>query len=98
MTPVEKKAQRIKLLLFDVDGVLTDGTVIIQSDGTESKPFAIRDGIAMVWAERAGLKVGLLSARTSATTDHRARQLGISMVRQGVSNKAEAFESILRDT
>ena len=50
-------------MLFDVDGVLTDGTVDIHGDGTESKWFHIRDGIAMVWAQRVGLTVGLLSAR-----------------------------------
>ena len=48
--PVEARAARVRLLLFDVDGVLTDGRVIINSDGTESKSFWIRDGIAMVWA------------------------------------------------
>ena len=72
---IESKAARIKLVLFDVDGVLTDGSVLIHADGTESKRFHIRDGIAMVWAQRAGLRVGLLSARTSATTVHRAKQL-----------------------
>jgi 3-deoxy-D-manno-octulosonate 8-phosphate phosphatase (KDO 8-P phosphatase) len=92
---IESKAARIKLVLFDVDGVLTDGTVVIHADGTESKAFGIRDGIAMIWAQRAGLKVGFLSARTSATTPHRAAQLGISIVYQGVPNKADAFDHIL---
>jgi 3-deoxy-D-manno-octulosonate 8-phosphate phosphatase (KDO 8-P phosphatase) len=91
----QAKAARIKLLLFDVDGVLTDGMVIIHSDGSESKGFAIRDGIAMVWAQRAGLRVGLLSARHSPTTPHRAAQLGISLVYQGVTSKLEAYERIL---
>jgi 3-deoxy-D-manno-octulosonate 8-phosphate phosphatase (KDO 8-P phosphatase) len=94
---IHEKAARIKLLLFDVDGVLTDGMVLIHSDGTESKHFGIRDGIAMVWARRAGLKVGFLSARNSPTTPVRAAQLGITLVRQGVTSKAEAYEEILRD-
>lgn len=94
---LQAKASRIKLLLFDVDGVLTDGGVIIHSDGTESKRFGIRDGIAMVWAQRSGLKVGLLSARQSATTPHRAAQLGITLIRQGVSSKAAAYQQILAD-
>ncbi len=94
---IQAKAKQNKLLLFDVDGVLTDGTVLIHGDGTESKNFAIRDGIAMVWAEHSGLRVGFLSARSSPTTPRRAEQLGISIVRQGVPNKAHAFESILRD-
>lgn len=92
---IEARASHVKLLLFDVDGVLTDGKVIVHTDGTESKTFAIRDGIAMVWAQRAGLKVGLLSARTSATTPHRAAQLGITLVYQGVTSKLEAYQRIL---
>lgn len=95
--PVQALASGIKLLLFDVDGVLTDGRVTIHSDGSESKSFCIRDGIAMVWAQRAGIKVGLLSARTSATTPHRAAQLGISLVYHGVSSKLATYEQILRD-
>jgi len=95
---IEVKARAIKLLLFDVDGVLTDGKVIIHADGTESKSFAIRDGIAMVWAQRTGLKVGLLSARNSPTTPHRAAQLGITIIYQGVLNKLEGYEKILADT
>jgi len=92
------KAKRIKLILFDVDGVLTDGTVVIHADGTESKTFNIRDGIAMVWAERVGLRIGLLSARTSPTTPHRAAQLGLTIVEQGVTNKLSGYERILKST
>jgi 3-deoxy-D-manno-octulosonate 8-phosphate phosphatase (KDO 8-P phosphatase) len=94
---IEAKAARIKLLLFDVDGVLTDGMVAIHADGSESKSFGIRDGIAAVWAQRAGLTVGLLSARTSATTPHRAAQLGITVVQQGVLNKVAGYERIVSD-
>src|SRR5262245_63115987 len=95
---LEAKASRIKLLLLDVDGVLTDGVVSIHADGTESKAFGIRDGIAMVWAQRAGLTVGLLSARHSATTPHRAAQLGVTIVQQGVLNKVEGYERIVEST
>ena len=94
---VHDRAARVKLMLFDVDGVLTDGTVVVHSDGSESKPFAIRDGIALVWAQRAGIKVGLLSARHSPTTQHRAAQLGITLIAQGVASKFEAYERILAD-
>lgn len=96
MTILER-ASRIKLLLFDVDGVLTDGTVVVHSDGSESKPFAIRDGIALVWAQRVGLKVGLLSARNSPTTPHRAAQLGITLIYQGVRSKGDAYAQITSD-
>ena len=91
------KAAAIKLLLFDVDGVMTDGAVVIHGDGTESKRFHIRDGIAMVWAQRAGLTVGLLSARQSATTSQRAAQLGITLVHQGVASKIDTYDQIVGD-
>ena len=91
------KALRIRLLLFDVDGVLTDGVVIVHTDGSESKGFHIRDGAALVWAQRAGLLVGLLSARSSGATTHRAAQLGVRIVVQGVANKLDAYERILAD-
>jgi 3-deoxy-D-manno-octulosonate 8-phosphate phosphatase (KDO 8-P phosphatase) len=87
----------IRLLLLDVDGVLTDGTILLHGDGTESKTFHIRDGSAIVLAQRAGLQVGLLSARVSDATAQRAAQLGIRTVVQGASNKMQAYEQILRD-
>ena len=87
----------MRLLLFDVDGVLTDGVVVMHGDGSESKGFHIRDGAAMVWAQRAGLTIGLLSARSSNATTQRAAQLAIRLVMQGVRSKIEAYERILRD-
>ena len=93
---VEKRAARIRLVLFDVDGVLTDGRVVLHGDGRESKQFHIRDGIVMVWAQRVGLQVGLLSARLSATTTERAAQLGITLVHQGVASKLETYDQIVR--
>ncbi len=94
---VAEKASRIRLLLFDVDGVLTDGTVIMHADGSESKGFHIRDGAAIVLAQRAGLTVGLLSSRSSGATAQRAAQLAIPIVVQGVGSKLEAYERIVRD-
>jgi len=91
------RAAGIKLILLDVDGVLTDGTVIIQSDGTESKRFGIRDGIAIVWARRAGLRIGFLSARQSPTTPHRAAQLGVTLIRNGTTSKVAEYEQMLAD-
>jgi 3-deoxy-D-manno-octulosonate 8-phosphate phosphatase (KDO 8-P phosphatase) len=89
--------RRIRLLLLDVDGVLTDGTIVLHQDGTESKSFHIRDGAAIVWAQRAGFKIGLLSARTSEATEQRALQLGVSLVVQGATDKLTAYEQILRE-
>jgi 3-deoxy-D-manno-octulosonate 8-phosphate phosphatase (KDO 8-P phosphatase) len=91
---VQSKAARIKLVLFDVDGVLTDGKVLLHADGSESKRFDIKDGLAIVWAQRAGLTIGFLSARASPTTLHRAAQLGVSLVHQGVTSKLETFDHI----
>ncbi len=94
---VDRRAAAIRLILFDVDGVLTDGRVTVNADGTESKTFAIRDGIAMVWAQRAGIRVGFLSARLSSTTPHRAAQLGVTLVYHGVTSKLATYERILAD-
>jgi 3-deoxy-D-manno-octulosonate 8-phosphate phosphatase (KDO 8-P phosphatase) len=93
---LDEKASRVRLLLFDVDGVLTDGTVVMHADGSESKGFHIRDGAAIVWAQRAGLAVGLLSARASGATTQRAAQLAVRIVSQGVADKLTAYEQILR--
>ena len=95
---VPERVADIRLLLFDVDGVLTDGVVLMHADGSEAKGFHIRDGAAMVWAQRAGLTVGLLSARSSGATTHRAAQLAIRLVVQGAHSKLAAYERILRDS
>ena len=85
----------LKLLLLDVDGVLTDGTILVHADGSESKQFNIRDGAGMVWAQRAGLAIGLLSARTADATAIRAAQLGITIVSQGGADKLAGYEQSL---
>ena len=90
-----QRAEKIKLVLFDVDGVLTDGKLLLQADGSESKQFDIKDGTGIVLAQRAGLKVGFLSARLSPPTQHRAAQLGVTLVHQGVSSKIETYEHIV---
>jgi 3-deoxy-D-manno-octulosonate 8-phosphate phosphatase (KDO 8-P phosphatase) len=91
----ESKAAAVTLLLFDVDGVLTDGKILLDADGRESKRFDIKDGTALVWAQRLGLTVGFLSARSSAATSQRAAQLGITLVHQGVPSKLQAYEQIV---
>jgi 3-deoxy-D-manno-octulosonate 8-phosphate phosphatase (KDO 8-P phosphatase) len=87
--------EKIKLLVFDVDGVLTDGTIVVHGDGSESKSFNIKDGAAIVWAQRAGLSIALLSARSADATAVRAAQLGIPTIVQGSANKIAGFEQIL---
>jgi 3-deoxy-D-manno-octulosonate 8-phosphate phosphatase (KDO 8-P phosphatase) len=92
---LQTRAQRIRLLLLDVDGVLTDGTVGIHVGGGESKRFFIRDGSALVWARRLGLEIGLLSGRPSEATSRRATELGIRIVVQGGTDKRGGYADIL---
>ena len=91
---VDARAARVRLVLFDVDGVLTDGKLLLHADGSESKLFDIKDGTGIVWAQRLGLTVGFLSARASSATAQRAAQLGITLVHQGVASKLETYEQI----
>ncbi len=88
------RARRIRLVLLDVDGVLTDGTIGVTSGGEEWKPFFVRDGSALVWAKQAGIDVGLLSGRVSEATARRAAELKISIVVQGEMDKHAAFSRI----
>jgi 3-deoxy-D-manno-octulosonate 8-phosphate phosphatase (KDO 8-P phosphatase) len=92
---VHARAGRVRLVLLDVDGVLTDGIVDVDSEGGESKPFFIRDGLSLVWARREGLEVGLLSGRPSGATTRRAAELGIRIVAQGGSDKRAGYSEIL---
>jgi len=92
---VHTRARRVRLLLLDVDGVLTDGSVAIRSTRGEHKQFFIRDGAALVWARQEGLTIGLLSGRPSAATARRAAELGISIVAQGGPDKRQMYAAIL---
>src|SRR6476660_8605222 len=91
------RCRALRLVLTDVDGVLTDGTVLLLPDGGEAKSFHSRDGLGMVLARKAGLKVGLLSGRASAAVSVRAAELRLDVVRQGVSDKRAVFDEILRE-
>src|SRR4029078_1339871 len=95
VTLINARAAKVRLILFDVDGVLTDGKILLNADGTESKQFDIKDGTGIIWAQRAGLTVGFLSARTSAATGLRAAQLGITLVHQGVASKLGSYDKIV---
>jgi 3-deoxy-D-manno-octulosonate 8-phosphate phosphatase (KDO 8-P phosphatase) len=84
----------IKLLLFDVDGVLTDGSILINDHGVESKRFYVRDGFAMKAAMTLGLKIGVLTGRNSVSVNLRMSELGIDLLMQGVTEKAAGFETL----
>jgi 3-deoxy-D-manno-octulosonate 8-phosphate phosphatase (KDO 8-P phosphatase) len=94
---IDTRARRLRLLLFDVDGVLTDGTILLGGDGSEAKRFSIRDGAGIVWARQAGLTVGLLSGRPSEATRRRAAELGITLVSQAGPDKLRAFARVIED-
>ncbi len=91
------RCKALKLVLSDVDGVLTDGTVLLLPDGREAKSFHIRDGLGIVLAHRAGLRTGLLSGRRSEAVARRAAELGMAILLQGIDDKAAALRSILSD-
>jgi len=95
---ITARARAVELLLFDVDGVLSDGSIVLRGDGAERKAFFVRDGAALVWARRTGLQVGLLSGRTSEATSRRAAELGIELVVQGELDKLSAYNRILDST
>ena len=90
------KIKRIKLLILDVDGVLTDGRIIIDDLGNETKNFDVRDGHGLKLLMRYGIDVVLLTGRKSKVVEHRAEELGINEVYQGTKNKVEVLEGILR--
>jgi 3-deoxy-D-manno-octulosonate 8-phosphate phosphatase (KDO 8-P phosphatase) len=97
LTPVER-ARKTRLLMMDVDGVLTDGRIMQDSHGQELKVFDVKDGHGIVMAHRAKLQTALISGRESETTVRRAQELGIALVFQKTWNKLEVYEKILADT
>src|SRR5712664_2417466 len=96
LSSIERRASRIKLLLMDCDGVLTDGRLWLLENGEEQKSFNTRDGLGLHLLHRAGLKSGIVSGRKSISVERRARDLEIEFVRQGDSDKIKAFEDVLR--
>jgi 3-deoxy-D-manno-octulosonate 8-phosphate phosphatase (KDO 8-P phosphatase) len=92
---IERRASRIKLLLMDCDGVLTDGRIWLTEEGEEQKSFHTRDGLGLDLLHRAGIKSGIISGRFSRVVQRRADELKMNFVRQGVDNKLQAFEELL---
>jgi len=91
-------ASNIKLLILDVDGVLTDGRIILGEAGDEHKMFNVRDGHGIKLAQRADIQVAILTGRTSGAVNARARELGINLVIQGSLNKMEGLHILLAKT
>ena len=92
---IQDRASRIKLLLMDCDGVLTDGRIWLFDNGEEQKGFHTRDGLGLELWHRAGLSSGIISGRRSSAVERRAQALGMSFVRQGVTEKVQAFLEIV---
>lgn len=97
-TEIKKKARKIRLLLLDVDGVLTDGGIVMDDRGKEVKRFNVRDGQGIKLLMQAGLEVGFITGRFSRVVIHRARDLGVSRVYQRAFNKLEVYQKIKRET
>ena len=91
-----RKIKAIKILILDVDGVMTDGKIIYDDDGKEIKIFDVKDGHGIKLLMRAGIDVAIITARESKVVLHRARNLGIEMVYQKAMDKVIAFEDILK--
>jgi 3-deoxy-D-manno-octulosonate 8-phosphate phosphatase (KDO 8-P phosphatase) len=94
MSP-QNLALPIKMILMDVDGTLTDGTLAVLPDGEEIKSYHVRDGMGIMLAHLAGLKTGIITGKTSRALQHRAERLRITEIHQGVLNKKEVFMGIL---
>ena len=95
---MEERLKKIKLLLLDVDGVMTDGRIIFDSNGVESKFFNVKDGHGIKMLQRSGVEVGIISGRQSMVVTNRAKELGIEIVYQKAIDKLTPFRAILADT
>jgi len=90
--------KQIKLLILDVDGVLTDGRIIYTDSGEQIKEFLSRDGLGLRLLMDNGIQVGIITGRSSGALTHRCRNLGITLVFDGISNKADALDQIAQQT
>ena len=94
---VDKKAGDIKILILDVDGVMTDGRINVNDQGEESKTFNVKDGYGIRLLLDAGIDVAIITGRHSKSVEHRARDLGIKMVYQGVADKRSVCMKLLEE-
>lgn len=92
------KLKNIQLLLLDVDGVMTDGRIIYDGNGLETKFFNVKDGHGIKMLQRHGIQVGIITGRSSVVVDIRARELGIDLVYQGALNKLESYKDVKQKT
>lgn len=95
MPDTTDRARRIRLAIFDVDGVLTDGSLYFTDSGEEMKVFNVRDGHGMKMLQETGVRLAIITSRTSRCVEARAKNLGIDLLYQGVSRKLTAFQELL---
>jgi 3-deoxy-D-manno-octulosonate 8-phosphate phosphatase (KDO 8-P phosphatase) len=100
MKPLEhmQRAERVKVMIFDVDGVLTDGSLTYNADGEATKTFYVLDGLGIQLLQKTGVQTAIISARQSPIVVTRARDLGINHVYQGIHDKRVAFAKLLEET
>ena len=91
------RARRVRLMIFDVDGVLTDGSLYFSDTGGEFKVFHARDGHGLKMLRESGVSVAILSGRRSPAVENRAAELGIKIVEQGAADKGATFNRLLLD-
>jgi 3-deoxy-D-manno-octulosonate 8-phosphate phosphatase (KDO 8-P phosphatase) len=95
---LDERCRAIRLILCDVDGVLTDGAIVLDNQGIEAKRFHVRDGMGIRLWRKAGYSFGLITHRSSHIVKTRAAELGIDVLRQGIDDKLAAMQAILRET
>ena len=93
---LRKKAKKIKLFLTDVDGVLTDGSLIYGNNGMELKVFNVTDGVGMILLGFAGIKTGIITAKYSSMTEKRAKEMCVSELYQGIFDKADVLNKLIK--
>ncbi len=94
---IEERAGKIKLLLLDVDGVMTDGRITVNEHGEETKSFDVKDGLGLKMLMSGGVEVVLVSSRKSPVVEHRAKDLGIKEVYQGIADKRSLCEQLIKE-
>lgn len=98
MDTVMELASKIKMVIFDVDGVLTDGSLFLGDDGQEYKAFNSKDGHGMAMLQASGLSIGIITGRTSEVVKTRMHSLGVEHIYQGYRDKIPAFEDLKKQT
>ncbi len=96
MTEDKKRASTVKMIVMDVDGTLTDGSIFVLPDGEEVKAYNVKDGLGILLAQLAGIKTAIITGKTSKSLEMRAKKLRIDELHQGVLDKKPVLDAILK--